>query len=325
MLKNRLLFAFGFLNLPGKKKVSEYKLVQMKFSIVFASFLLANLIGIQEITAQSDFELMEAEIINIQKDIVAKLTGKTPIKGKKNISSRFTPGERRLTADYITDLIKGLDIKPQKQSYDVQDNRGSTFSGTNIYAEIPATTDSDEYVILCTHYDSSENSPGAVHNATGVALTYFVGKQLLSLNYRTKNVMLVFFDQQEASMMGNRMFVDKLQKENYRVHSMHRTDYIGWDNDEDRAIEIFSSSLGLESKYRIESFVPLFKRNVSSPESAVFSSFKFDNITVTAELKNGDNSPFIHQKGDEYNTVNFKYLASTTEIVFRVLQSLLEE
>lgn len=274
--------------------------------------------------AQTDnFEAFEAEIINIQKDIVGKLTGTVPIKGKKVITSRATPAERRMTADYISDEIEAMGIKAEKNTYSVQDKSGKTYSGTNVYTKIPATNGSDEYVILGAHYDTAENSPGAVHNATGIALAMYVGKKLLRLSARSKNILLVFFDQQEQSMMGTRMFVDMLKKEKYNVHSMHRVDYIGWDNDEDRAIELLASNISLESSYRIESFVPVFKRTISSPESRIFSKLGYETITVTSELKNGDNSPYVHQAGDEYNTVNFKYLASTSEIVFRVLQTML--
>ncbi|UZO79703.1 M28 family peptidase [Aquimarina sp. ERC-38] len=272
--------------------------------------------------SQNDRDAEEAEVINAQKSMVAKLTGKEPISSKKILKSRFTNAERKLTAEYLFDELKELGVKPLRQKYDVQDKSGKTYSGTNIYLKIPATNGSKEFVVLGAHYDTAEDSPGAVHNATGVALVYYVGKKLLQLPARSKNVLIVFWDQQEQSMMGCRMFADMLKKEKKNINSMHRVDFIGWDNDEDRAIELLASNLSLESAYRIESFAPVFKRTVSSPESKVFSQLGYENITVTSELKNGDNSPFIHQTADQYNTVNFKYVASTTEIMYRVLRTL---
>ena len=291
--------------------------MRSKLLLILYAFLLTGAIGF----AQSDLDAFEAEIINAQKDMVAKLTGKESINGKKTITSRSSNAERRLTADYIFDELKGLGVKPLRQSYDVQDKSGKTFSGTNVYMKIPATNGSKEYIVLGAHYDTAEGSPGAVHNATGIALIYYVGSKLLKMPLRTKNVLIVFFDQQEQLMMGCRMFVDMLKKDNYDVHSMHRVDFIGWDNDEDRAIELLASNLSLESAYRVESYAPVFKRNISSPESKVFSKLGYENITITSELKNGDNSPYIHQSTDEYNTVNFKYLASTTDIVYKVLRT----
>lgn len=312
-----------FFKFARKGEKLENRMLFMNGSITRISLILFLFVTIASFAQSNDFAAYEAEIINTQKDIVAKLTGKEPIKGKKVLTSRASSSERRITADYISDEISSLGIKAQKHAYNVQDKSGKTYSGNNIFAKIPATNGSDEYVVLGAHYDTAENSPGAVHNATGIALTLYVGKKLLQLSARSKNVLIVFFDQQEASMMGCRMFADKMKKEKFNIHSMHRVDYIGWDNDEDRAIELLASNISLESSYRIESFVPVFKRTVSSPESRVFSKLGYETITVTAELKNGDNSPFVHQSADEYNTVNFKYLASTTEIVYKVLETML--
>ena len=83
-----------------------------------------------------------------------------------------------------------------------------------------------------------------------------------------------------------------------------------------------ASNIGLESLYRLESPVPIYKRTTATPESRFFSNFGYETVTLTAELKNADNSPFVRQSEDKYTTVNFKYLASTTEIVLNVMKAL---
>ncbi len=286
--------------------------------------LLLFIFCIQISMAQSLDEAKEAEIINIQKDIVGKLTGHTPIKGKKKLSSRASASERRITADYLFNSLKEIGLNPKRNNYNVQDKKGTQYTGSNIYAEIPATNGSDEYIVLGAHYDTAKDSPGAVHNATGIALTLYVSEKLTKLANRNINFMIVFFDQQETNMIGCRMFVKKLQDDKYNVNSMHRVDYVGWDNDEDRAIELLASNISLESAYRLESSVPVFKRRVSTPETRVFSTLGYETITITAELMNGDNSPYVHQSEDKYTTVNFKYLASTSQIVYKVMRYLAE-
>ncbi|WP_378187949.1 M28 family peptidase [Aquimarina sp. W85] len=284
--------------------------------------LLFFIVIIQFSFAQSEYELRESEMINVQKDIVGKLTGYLPIKGKKKIESRSKTSERKIVADYLEDLLKEIGLKPKLNSYNVQDKKGNQFSGTNVYAVIPSTTPSSEYVVLGAHYDTSDGSPGAIHNATGLALTHYVASQLVKLSSRSKNFIIVYFDQQETSMIGCRMFAQKMKDDKVDIHSMHRVDYMGWDLDEDRAIELLASSISLESLYRMESPVPVFKRLVSTPESRIFSTLGFETITITSELKNSDSSPYVHQSSDTYTTVNFKYLASTTDIVLNVFKVL---
>lgn len=289
---------------------------------LYREILLLFIFSTQLIFAQSERDLLEANIINTQKEVVARLTGHSPIKGNKKILSRFSKDERKVTADYLFNLLKDKGLKAKRDPYNVQDKKGQTYEGINIYAEIPATNGSDEYVVIAAHYDTSKNSPGAVHNATGVAIAYYVAIHLSELKERSKNFIVVFFDEWKNGMIGCRMFIKNLKKEGYKIHSMHRSDYMGWDNDEDRAIELLASNISLESLYRLESPVPIYKRLVATPESRFFSNFGYPTVTLTAELKNADNSPFVSMNSDKYTTVNFKYLASTTEIVYKVMEAL---
>ena len=289
--------------------------------ISYRTLLLLFILSFQMTFSQSEKDIREAEIINIEREIVGKLTGHIPIKGKKTVESRYTDSERKLVANYLFDLLDEHGLKPQKNDYNVKDKKGNTYQGSNIYAEIPATNGSDEYVFITAHYDTAKDSPGAVHNATGVAIAFYVAKKMAELPERNKNFIVVFFDQWKQNLVGTRMFMKEVKERNLKVHSMHRADYMGWDNDEDRAIELLSSSIALESAYRIESPVPIYKRMVAIPESRFFSNFGYETVTLTAELKNADNSPFVSQENDKYTTVNFKYLASTTEIVYNVMMA----
>lgn len=285
----------------------------------FSFLLLFTFCGI---AAQDLDDRTEAAIINVQRVIVAKLSGHEPIKGKKKISSRYTSWERRVTADYLMTLLKGLDLKPQKQSYNVKNKNGDLYTGSNVYATLKATNGSKEHVIIAAHYDTVEHSPGAVHNATGIAIAYYAMSKIAQLGNRNKNFTIVFFDQWTKNMIGPIMFAKKLKADKTKVHSMHRADYMGWDNDEDRAIEMLASNLSIESQYRIHSTIPIYKRNAALPESKVFGNFGYDSVTITAELRNSDNSPYIRKTEDKYTTVNFKYLASTTDLVTRVMKSI---
>ena len=285
------------------------------FVLIFAFFT-------QICVCQTYLDKREAEIINLQREVVGKLTGHLPIKGKKLLKSRYSTQERKLTANYLFDLLEKSNMEPKKNEYNVKDNKGNIYSGANVYAEIPATNGSDEYVIISSHFDSAKDSPGAVHNATGVAIAYYVAHKISKLDIRNKNFIIVFFDQWKLNLVGTRMFMKYLKDNKYKVHSMHRSDYMGWDNDEDRAIELFTSNISLESMYRNESPVPIYKRSVSTPESRFFSNFGYETVTLTAELKNEDNSPFVSQQNDKYTTVNFKYLASTTNLIYDVMKEL---
>ena len=163
----------------------------MKFYKI--KILLLLVFSIQILSAQSNQDVIEAKIINFQKDIVGKLTGHIPIKGKRKLKSRASASERRITADYLMDNLKDIGLDPKRNTYNVQDKTGKQYLGSNIYATIPATNDSDEYIVLGAHYDTAVGSPGAVHNATGIALTQYVADGLIKLQNRNINFLIVFF------------------------------------------------------------------------------------------------------------------------------------
>jgi Zn-dependent M28 family amino/carboxypeptidase len=211
------------------------------------------------------------------------------------------------------------------------------YNGVNVYATISATTETDESVVLGAHYDSivseipadptAAEMPGANDNASGVALVYSVARALRQVKPRRKNVIVVFFDQEEQGLIGSRAFVEKLKEERVNVHSAHTVDQIGWDSDGDRAIELESPPSTLESLYRKtaeQMDVPVHVTSVSATDHEAFREQGFEAVGITEEYQHGDTTPHIHQLGDTYKTIDFTYLASATCLVTNALRRLVQ-
>ena len=94
------------------------------------------------------------------------------------------------------------------------------------------------------------NSPGANDNASGVAVALSIGKALMKLEDRKIHFLIVFFDHEEDGSSGSKAYVRKLIKDKTKVHSMHNIDMIGWDGDNDRAMEIDLPTDKMENIYR---------------------------------------------------------------------------
>ena len=136
-----------------------------------------------------------------QKKIVGQLSGKFTVGNNTLIKSRWTKDERKISKKYLSELVATLDINPVEHKY-ISPNLNPAidlilepFRGINIYGILPSTNKSTEYVVLGGHYDSGKkNAPGAIDNATGIALIYSVAKELSKLSFRNKNIIIVFFD-----------------------------------------------------------------------------------------------------------------------------------
>ncbi len=282
-------------------------------------------------TRNSDFE---SEIKPLQMDLLAKLTGKKSItvrvdigkltlgRTRTKLKSRTTDFSRSASAEFLFKQLRSQGLNAKRHRY------STSFEGENIYAIIPATVESDEYVVFGAHYDSVKDSPGANDNASGTALVYGVAYKLAKLKSRSRNFIIVFFDQEELGLVGSRAFAQKLKDDGLNIHSVHTVDQMGWDEDGDRAIELELPTPDLEKLYREEAgklSIIVHKTNVPSTDHTAFREIGFNAIGITEEYKNDDTTPHYHKPTDSYETIDFDYLASTTRLVFNVMTRLAGE
>ncbi|MBX2872002.1 MAG: Zn-dependent exopeptidase M28, partial [Saprospiraceae bacterium] len=191
---------------------------------------------------------------------------------------------------------------------------------------LPAADPHAEFVILGAHYDSKLGCPGAVDNATGVALTIGVLQAIAGLENRQKNVLVVFFDQEEEELIGSQAFIKLLQKKQYAIHSVHTFDMAGWDEDQNGEVELGAPSPALQSLYEAHAQrlnIPTYVTRGGSTDYQSFLAAGFPVIGVNEAFSKGDYSPFKDTPKDTYDTVNFNYLRHLTQYVTEVITDLI--
>ena len=277
-----------------------------------------------------------------QKTIVGQLSGKNTLGNNTVIKSRWTKEEREITKKYLKELIVTLGIEPKEHSY-ISPNLNPAidlilqpFRGTNIYGVLPSTNKSEQYVILGGHYDSGKrNAPGAIDNATGIALIYSVAKELSKLSFRNKNIVIVFFDQEEEELIGSKAFAKYIKEKQWDVHSIHCFDMVGWDGDNDRAMETYSASEELLETYdsiAAQNNIPI-KKIVLDPIGYDKNSTDFDafvplgfNVIGAGEcFYHRDSSPYKDSPQDTFETVDFEYLLSCSDLVESIIKKMVSE
>ncbi|WP_412561247.1 M28 family metallopeptidase [Winogradskyella sp. MIT101101] len=305
----------------------------MKLNLTFILLLL--LFGCKN---QEDINLcienLPSKTIDAQRQLVSVHTGNKSLSTDYTINSRTTPKERLMTRRYLSDVLNQLNLKALEHDYREPNSNVfidllvNPFKGTNLYTIIPSTIESDEYVLLGAHYDTARNCPGANDNATAMALLYGVAKKLSNVPVRQKNVMIVFFDQEEEDLVGSRAFAKYLKKKDYKIHSVHTFDQIGWDKDLDKAVEIELATKKLEEIYRekaSELQIPIHTTKVNSTDHQSFRELGFNALGITEEFANGDTTPFKDTPKDTFDTVDFEYLESTTNLVFEVINHIITQ
>ncbi len=273
------------------------------------------------------------------KKMVGQLSGKHAIAEGYAINNRWGEKERIATRNYLKHIIESLGLTSFENAYKYRNLNPAIdfvlnpFSGVNIYGILPASIETNEYIVLGAHYDTGRyNAPGAIDNATGMALIYHVVRDMLELSHRNKNIVLVFFDQEEEENIGSKAFINLIKKKGWDIHSVHCVDMIGWDSDHNLDIEVFSASESLmniydESASDASSNVlkkTLKKGQRGSTDLYEFLNNGYDAIGIGDCYYHGDSSPYKDSSLDTYDTVDFDYLNHSTKIMGEVISSLLK-
>ncbi len=257
------------------------------------------------------------------KEIIAPLTGYEEIIDGIIISDRAHSYTRAFARTFIQNKFLELGLQPELHDYG---------GGVNVYGILAATFPTDEHVLLCAHYDSVIDCPGADDNASGVGMVFQIARYTSMLSCRGVNYLFVLVDEEEQGLIGSQHFAQKIVDENIAISSVHCFDMNGWDGDGDRAIEISLDSDILFNDYEQAYNQGNFHMKVSVyPPTAVFQSdylafrqIGLDSLTINEEFWGMDSTPYYHSPQDTFETLDFDYMHSTCVLVNLVMRNLAE-
>lgn len=248
----------------------------------------------------------------LQEDLVARLSGATELSPGVTLFDRSSPQDRAAALAFLQSAWDDEGLPTALHAY--------SDTGTNLYATLPATVDTDLTVVIGAHYDSVPGSPGANDNATGVAMVTSLGRWLQELPCRDLNVILVLFDEEEIGLLGSQAFASFLVTQPITVVSVHTIDQMGWDQDGDRALELERADAGLYELYEAAEplapgMTPLVPTNTGFTDHVSFRELGFAAVGLTEEFASGDTTPHYHLPSDTFDTVSLPYLASSTALL----------
>jgi acetylornithine deacetylase/succinyl-diaminopimelate desuccinylase-like protein len=255
----------------------------------------------------------------LQKEIISRLSGNSEIRPGVKLANRSTLENRQEVRAYLAELLQKLGLEPKRQAYGTE--------GENIFAILSCGRPAAEAVVFGAHYDSARNSPGANDNASGVATVAGVALEMKRFKIRSRDIIFVFFDEEERGLRGSRAFAQLLKDEKRAIHSVHTIDQMGWDQDGDRAIELevpYEGALALYQKAAaaLKMNISIHTTTEQGSDHSAFRRMGYPAVGITEEYRNKDTTPHIHRPGDILETVNFDYLASTTTLVVEVMRML---
>ena len=143
---------------------------------------------------------------------------------------------KQYAEQFIREKFKEYGLRPFNWAYTQSFPRNDTTVIRNVVGVVPASVPSDEYIVICAHYDhlgvlGGQVYNGADDNASGVTALLGIAKLFSAM--RTdgfnlkKNLIFAAFDGKEFSMAGSRHFLAHLPFSKSQISCVINMDILG--------------------------------------------------------------------------------------------------
>jgi len=198
----------------------------------------------------------------------------------------------------------------------------------NVVAEQPGTHPEEGFVVVCGHYDSEYNSPGAIDNASGIAGLLELRDRMADANPR-RDIRYIAFGAEEPLMVGSSWYVRRLKDQGLLRSCVANVclDMIAcneptwiWATDGELRIkdktQKVAEAIGIPDKYGpIEWVVPPWGTSDHYP-------FQLEGVGVLCCTWHGDIWPHTHLPSDTIDEFNMEVYKDTLDLCQLVLQDL---
>ena len=145
----------------------------------------------------------------------------------------------------------------------------------------------------------------------------------------------MFFDQEEEELIGSKAFAKFLKDKAWSIHSMHCFDMVGWDGDNDFAMEVFSGSEALINTYKSKAqqhnipikdiLIDTEGYDKNSTDFDAFVPYGFNVIGAGECFYHRDSTPYKDSPDDTFETVNFDYLLSCSNLIEDIIKDMVSQ
>lgn len=302
------------------KKIASLVLIPFLLNSCFTETNTTNTLPVaNEIQTFSKSKGPEANVEQKKiEEYLGVLSGKVAY-GTTKIPERGSKEGRTQTRKFIKDQLESMGYKVEFHKY--------RNNGENIFVKLMADSGtSSEYVLAGAHMDSVSNA-GANDNGTGSSSVLELARVMKNTTGRKVNLIFSWFDEEELGLVGSYAMAKDFKKQGLKISSVHTIDMMGWDSDKDKAVEIERPDANLWDYYVNANKshglnLKLARTNSGSTDHVAFREEGFDSVGLCEEWAGGDTTPHYHKKSDNFDTVDFSYLASSTKLFAAIMDDL---
>ena len=256
-----------------------------------------------------------------------------------------TPG-KVLAEHFLVGQFRSIGLKPWNWNYTQSFRFKDSIAVRNVVGLIPASVQTDEYIIIGAHYDHLGKLghtvyPGADDNASGVTALISIARMFAAMKADgkgpRKNLIFVAFDGKELDMAGSRYFVRHLGFPSSRITAMVNLDMLGTDLVPPRRNKEYLFAIGensLPESYRgyLAGICsrPLYKMDLTFYGSRDFyrmmqqtsDQYPFSRAGIPAILFTSAFHEHTYKKSDRPDIINYPLLRKRTLVIFNFINRL---
>ena len=224
--------------------------------------------------------------------------------------------------DWIYDEFEkmGLDVGFHEWNYDIYESR-------NIVATIPGNDrNSNAIYILCAHYDTFLDSPGANDDGSGIVAIMAIA-EVLSIFSFNHTIRFIAFSGEEVGAYGSYKYALEAYKRGDNIIGVLNLDIIGYAETKEGGkiirffhenpsdwIAIFAQEIAIKY-YEILNISVENLPNYPGADNQAFVDYGYDGVWIAQHDPNlGGHSP-----DDTFENINISYQMKTTKIMLAVL------
>jgi hypothetical protein len=188
---------------------------------------------------------------------------------------------------------------------------------------------SDEIFLVCAHYDSVRNSPGADDDGSGVAAVMTAAKLMSQYIYRY-SIRFVAFDGEEQGLLGSKSYVQDAIANNDTIVAVINLDMIGYapDEEDEKKVQLFENdeskwladyTIDINNQYNQFIDLEILRDGYSGGSDHLsFWSAGYDAIFFS-EYKWND---YYHSSADVISKMNLNYAVKNSKLMIATLAEL---
>jgi len=301
-------------------KIKSLFLIIICFSLVTNSIsLIAS--GNKVVETKKLYKDFDEDVIDMIKqiddDLVYSYTEKL-----LSFGPRYTGSENcKKAGDYIYSVFENLslDVEFHEWKYNKFKCRNvvATYNGQDSF--------SNAKIVICAHYDTVKDSPGANDDGSGVAAVLATAEILSSYSFK-HDICFIAFSGEEVGTYGSFSYAQDAYERGDNIYAVLNLDIIGWAETEyggkiirfshtERSSWISEYASKISEKYK--DVIDLFIEDIPNYRGAdhqAFVDYGYDGVWIVEH----DPNWYGHSPYDNLTNMNYTYLAKATKLILAV-------